>query len=106
MSITLDIQDDDGVAMDISTYTFHMEVRDSDTNDSTYAISTDNNTIVAEISATTTGRVTFTSSSTTMRGLTSGLYAYDVQMNVTSDAVQTLIYGVFKVNEDVTITDE
>lgn len=52
-------------------------------------------------------KLTIRVSSTTMAGLTSGLYVYDLQNDddtagVSGGTVKTYLYGTFKVNEDVT----
>ena len=52
-------------------------------------------------------KLTIKVSSTTMAGLTSGLYVYDLQNDsdtagVSGGTVKTYLYGTFKVNEDVT----
>jgi hypothetical protein len=51
--------------------------------------------------------LTINISSTTMAGLTSGLYVYDIQSDSNNDdttggTVKTHLYGTFKVNEDIT----
>jgi hypothetical protein len=39
-----------------------------------------------------------------MRAVSSGLYVYDIEQKTSAGVVTTLIYGTFKVNEDVSIT--
>ena len=55
----------------------------------------------------TDAKLTIRVSSTTMAGLTSGLYVYDLQRDAntagtTGGTVKTYLYGTFRVNEDVT----
>ena len=107
------IQDDEGNATDISAYTFHMEVRYTDTDDATSAQPTEGGFILSSGSGSSTisvdattdganGNVSFTITNTNMQ-IASGLYVYDIQMTNTESIVETILYGVFKVNEDVTI---
>lgn len=53
----------------------------------------------------TDGIVRFSVSSTIMALTSAGLYVYDIEMTDESDSskVTTLIYGTFKINEDVSI---
>jgi hypothetical protein len=55
--------------------------------------------------ADTDGVVRFTVTSSNMGLRPSGLYVYDIEMtdNSNSDKVTTLIYGTFKINEDVSV---
>jgi len=76
---------------------YKMEVRPSDDNTGTATLSIDG--VVDEL----TGVVSFTKDATAMGGLISGLYVYDIENTDSSSNVSTLIYGTFKVNEDVTI---
>ena len=87
-----------------NVYSFVMEVRLSDT--SATALLTPTVTISQE----STGLVTFTVPAATMI-VNSGLYVYDIQQTRTNSsisdsevlAVETLVYGTFKINEDVTV---
>jgi hypothetical protein len=77
-----------------------MQVRDADTNDSS---------TILEIQPTTpdpstSTAIDFTESATNMRAVSSGLYVYDIEQKTSAGVVTTLIYGTFKVNEDVSIT--
>lgn len=87
-----------------NVYTFVMEVRLSDTSATALL------TPVVTVSQTTAGLVTFSVPAETMI-VNSGLYVYDIQQTRTDTssseaavlAVETLIYGTFKINEDVTV---
>ena len=106
------IQDDEGDATDVSSYTFHMAVRYTDTDDAIVAQPTEGGFVLSSGSAGTitidkttdgaNGNVSFTITNTNMQ-IASGLYVYDIQMTNTESIVETILYGVFKVNEDVTI---
>lgn len=85
-------------------YTFTMDVRVSDTSSVNIV------DISSLVSVDSPGLVTFSVSAEDMAELTSGLYVYDVQQTRTDTtpqtpvvlSVETLIYGTFKINEDVT----
>ena len=104
--LNLEIKNDEGVAVNLfettNVYSFVMEVRLSDT--SATALLTPKVTISQE----STGLVTFTVPAETMI-VNSGLYVYDIQQTRTNSstsevlAVETLVYGTFKINEDVTV---
>jgi len=104
--LNLEIKNDEGVAVNLfettNVYSFVMEVRLSDT--SATALLTPKVTI----SQKSTGLVTFTVPAETMI-VNSGLYVYDIQQTRTNSstsevlAVETLVYGTFKINEDVTV---
>ena len=104
--LNLEIKNDEGVAVNLfettNVYSFVMEVRLSDT--SATALLTPTVTISQE----STGLVTFTVPAATMI-VNSGLYVYDIQQTRTNSsisevlAVEALVYGTFKINEDVTV---
>ncbi len=95
-NLELTFTDEDGTALDLSSgYTWKMDVKETDTSSSD---------IISDNSFTYTGNssgvLTITATSTTMAGVDGGLYVYDLQ-SVNNSVVTTWIYGVFKVNEDV-----
>jgi len=55
--------------------------------------------------AATNGIVRFTATAAIMASTKAGLYVYDIEMTDNSDSskVTTLIYGTFKINEDVSV---
>ncbi len=94
--LELTFTDEDGDALDLSSgYTWKMDVKETDTS---------SGDIIADDSFTYTGNssgvLTITATSTIMEGVSGGLYVYDLQ-SVNGGTVTTWIYGVFKVNEDV-----
>lgn len=107
-TLNLELKDESGVALDLNDprnkYSFKMDVRPSDTSELNIV------DVTPKISADTPGLVTFSVDAVNMI-MDSGLYVYDVQQTRTDPApdpdvvlsVDTLIYGTFKVNEDVTI---
>lgn len=115
-SLKLKIEDSSGVAVDLSSgWEFNMDVRHADT-DNTLAtnrimstqITIGNPGYIEADTATSgaSGEVIFTCSASDM-GVESGLYVYDIQQVDTSaspNTVETILYGTFQINEDVTIT--
>jgi hypothetical protein len=110
-TLNLELKDDSGVALDLNDqrnkYSFKMDVRPSDTSELNIV------DVTPKISADTPGLVTFSVDAVNMI-MDSGLYVYDIQQTRTDPApdpdvvlsVDTLIYGTFKVNEDVTIAQK
>ena len=87
--------DDDGDAIDLTTYTWKMDVKETDTSSSD-AIGDSSFTY----SGNDEGKLTITATASTMAGVSGGLYVYDLQ-STNSGTVKTWVYGIFKVNEDV-----
>jgi hypothetical protein len=119
--MSLTIQDAGGVTALADNDSFKMEVRVADTDDTAYGTtagdSNDNiilstldpssgatKRITFDLTGHATGVVTFTATAATMLTRPSGLYVYDIEMTDTSETkVTTLIYGTFKINEDVSV---
>lgn len=112
-TLNLELKDDNGKEIDLTgdptnVYSFMMEVRLSDR--STTAVLTPNVTIATNVD----GLVTLSVPAEDMV-ISSGLYVYDIQQTRTDTSrpsspgqslvlsVDTLLYGTFKVNEDVTV---
>ena len=87
--------DDDGDAIDLTSYTWKMDVKETDTS---------SGDIIGDTSFTYTGnnegKLTVTATASTMSGVSGGLYVYDLQ-STNGGTVKTWVYGIFKVNEDV-----
>lgn len=103
--MNLELKDDDAVPIDLNgdtsnLYSFIMEVRLSDRSETIVLSPT------PTLSLNTTGLVTFSVPATDM-DVESGLYVYDIQQTrkdgATTLSVETLVYGTFKINEDVTV---
>lgn len=111
--LNLELKDEDGVAIDLTgdptnVYSFIMQVRLSDTSE-TVLLSPN-----VDIDNRVDGLVTFSVPASDM-SVNAGLYVYDIQQTrqdtsrpgPNSDyqelSVETLVYGTFKVNEDVTV---
>lgn len=96
-SLEFTFTDDDGDAIDLTSYTWKMDVKETDTSsadvigDSSF-----------DYTGTSEGKLTVKATATTMAGVSGGLYVYDLQSSNGSPAVvKTWVYGIFKVNEDV-----
>jgi len=111
--LNLELKDEEGVAIDLTgdptnVYSFVMQVRLSDTSE-TVLLSPN-----VDIDNRVDGLVTFSVPASDM-SVNAGLYVYDIQQTrqdtsrtgPNSDyrelSVETLVYGTFKVNEDVTV---
>ena len=104
-TLNLELKNDAGVAIDVSEHTFLMQVRTSDEDTTPTTDSTDVPLVIAADASTngSDGLVVFTKTSVLMRNVSSGLYVYDIsQTNGATE--ETILYGTFKVNEDISIT--
>lgn len=94
--LTLNITDAEGVAIDLSSYEFEMEVRDSATD----AIVIQNSDVVfTKNSQSTYGRLDILIPATSVN--VSGVYIYDLETSL-SNNIKTWLYGIFQINDDVT----
>lgn len=96
-NLVINVTDSAGTAVDLSTYSFKMQVKETDTS-STNVISNDDITITG----TAAGVLTVNIPSTVMTSVSGGLYVYDLQ-TINAGVTQTWLTGVLKVNEDVTV---
>lgn len=96
--LTVECTDSNGDAIDLSAYTFKMEVREDDTAAST---------VIADADTTITGSdqgvISINIANTVMAGVDGGLYVYDLQTVSGSAVHQTWLHGLFIVNEDITV---
>ena len=89
--------DDDGDAIDLSSYTWKMDVKETDTSSGDVIGDAD-----FDYTGNSDGELTVTATASTMAGVSGGLYVYDLQSSNGSPAVvKTWVYGIFKINEDV-----
>jgi hypothetical protein len=93
--LELTFTDDDGDAIDLTSYSWKMDVKETDTSSSD-VIADDSFTY----SGNSDGKLTITATAATMGGVSGGIYVYDLQ-STNSGTVKTWVYGIFKVNEDV-----
>jgi len=96
-SLDMDINDSSGVALDLTSYVFKMEVRETDDADTTILASTD-----FSFTADANGNLVATVPAATMASIDSGVYVYDLQATV-AGVVRTWLHGIFTVKEDVTV---
>jgi hypothetical protein len=94
-SIEIDFYDANDDPIDLTGYTWKMEVSESDTSPSPILDSTD-----FTYTGNSSGKLYVTATATTMLTIDGGLYIYGLQSN-DSGNVKTWLYGLFTVNEDV-----
>jgi hypothetical protein len=121
--LQLNLKDENDAVIDLQDVSTNgnlkMEVRTTDTYDIVAGTSEDTNIILSTVSEATTsdelprgidptsvdastGDYKLSVPAADMKVVPSGLYVYDIQMTNNS-TVQTILYGIFKVNEDVTV---
>lgn len=98
-SIQLTFSDENGEDMNIEGHEFKMSVSLKTAVSSQEVISYDS--FVYTVSPSNV--VTIVAQHTTMSGVDAGNYVYDLQ-SLYQETVRTWIYGVFKVNDDISIT--
>lgn len=98
--LTVEAKDSDGNNIDFSTYTMGLaQVRPTDESTTLTLEFTDTaGTIVFA-----NGNFKLTQSAATMSAVDAGIYVYDVQLADASGKIVTWFYGLFKINEDVSI---
>lgn len=99
--MTIDATDAEGDAVAFGSYSdIALEVRPTDEDSGTPVLSfdhpTDFNTAVA-------GKLVISKSATVMAAVTAGVYVYDMQLTDSAGKTVTWFYGLFKINDDVTI---
>jgi len=95
-------------AIDISSgFTFQMQVRSSDLDDSTPLLGDDTSGVGTHgkilLTPGASGKLTVLIEDGPMKSIPSGNYVYDIQASKNDRSVQTWVKGDFIVNEDVTI---
>ena len=102
-SLELTFKDENGNPIDLSSgYNWLMQVRDSDTAETTL-ISGDSTNVSDDgfaFAGDSDGVLVVTSPASVTSLVDGGLYVYDLQ-SVQGAKVVTWIYGIFKVNEDI-----
>lgn len=93
--LDLAFTDASGTAFDLTGYNWKLDVKETDTSAGDIIPETDF-TYAGDVD----GNLKVTASATAMSNVDGGLYVYDLQSNF-GGVVTTWIYGVFKVNEDV-----
>ena len=94
-SIEVDFYDANNQPINLTGYTWKMEVSESDTSASPVLDSND-----FSYSGNSTGTLFVTATANTMLTINGGMYIYGLQSN-DAGTVKTWLYGLFTVNEDV-----
>lgn len=99
--LTITATDAEGDDVDFGAYTsIDLEVRPTDEDTGTPVISFDH---PADFNTATSGQLVVSKSAATMAGVAAGIYVYDMQLTDSTGKTITWFYGIFKVNDDVTI---
>lgn len=93
--IELTFTDDDGDALDLSSYSWKMDVKETATSSGDIIGDSD-----FDYTGDVNGKLTITATAAVMAAATSGLFVYDLQSD-NGGTIKTWIYGVFKINEDI-----
>jgi len=94
-SIEIDFYDPNNQPIDLTAYTWKMDVSESDTSPTPILDDTDFN-----YNGNSTGTLFVTATANTMSTINGGMYVYGLQSN-DAGTVKTWLYGLFTVNEDV-----
>lgn len=94
--LNLSFTDAAGDAIDLTLYSWRMDVKDSDTQTGDIIPETDF-TYTGDIN----GNLEITATASAMSNVDGGLYVYDLESTDGAGKVITWIYGVFQVNEDI-----
>jgi hypothetical protein len=94
-SIEVDFFDANNQPINLTSYTFKMEVSESDTSASPVLDSTD-----FVYAANSTGTLFVTATAATMLTISAGVYIYGLQ-STDAGVVKTWLFGTFEVKEDV-----
>ena len=98
--LILNVKDSAGSDIDFSLYTdIHLQVRPHDEDTATPIIDMG----LSAWDTATVGQVTGTHSATDMSAVDAGTYVYDLEFTDANGIVATWFYGIFKINDDVTI---
>lgn len=94
-TIDFTFSDDNGEAIDLRSFGWKMDVKETDTSTGDIIGDSDFTYVGTEA-----GKLTISATAEIMSGLSGGIYVYDLQSN-NGGTIKTWIYGLFKVNEDV-----
>lgn len=101
--LELTFKDENGDVIDISSgYEWMMQVRETDTSSGALLDGDTTDDLASDFGFTGTnaGVLTITAPASVMAGIAGGIYVYDLQSSQGA-VVTTWMYGIFKVNEDV-----
>lgn len=98
--LILNVKDSAGSNIDFSLYTdIKLQVRPHDEDTATPIIDMG----LSAWDTATVGQVTGTHSAADMSAVEAGVYVYDLEFTDANGIVATWFYGIFKINDDVTI---
>lgn len=99
--LTITATDAEGENVEFGSYTsIDLQVRPTDEDTGTPVISFDH---PADFDTGTAGQLVITKAAQEMSGVAAGVYVYDMQLTDSTGKTITWFYGIFKVNDDVTI---
>ena len=111
-NMTITMTDSAGSPIDLTDYTFSMEVKSKRieggrvagiNNQHVYEDTILNHEQITAVPDASSGQVSFSVGAATMKTLSPGVYVYDIQYDNTSE-VRTILEGLFKINPDVSLT--
>jgi len=109
LSFDITVKDADGDAVDLTDYTFDMDVVSGSPNKSRSNVVLSNttggkNNLLASVVGAADGTLTVSASREAMANVSPGTYLYDISANhIVNSTSQTWFYGNFTVREDVTV---
>ena len=109
LSFDITAKDADGDAVDLTDYTFDMDVVSGSSNKSRSNVVLSNttggkNNLLASVVGAADGTLTVSASREAMANVSPGTYLYDISANhIVNSTSQTWFYGNFTVREDVTV---
>ena len=95
-SITLDLTNDDGTAINVAGYTFSSSVRKS------YYSSAATANMTVTVLSSSNGNVQISMNSATTNNIAAGRYLYDVKMRTSTNTVFRVIEGILTIYPQVT----
>ena len=102
-SLTINFKQSDGTSpVDVSGYSFEMEVRSSADDDGNSPVINKSDAPITITNA-TNGTVSIGITDAVMETVEGDTYVYDIQAITTAGATTTWVTGSFTVNEDITI---
>jgi len=101
-NLNITVNDSSGVALDLTLYSFKMEVRETDTTEASTVIPNGGSGFV--LAGTSLGALSSQVLAANMAAIAAGMYVYDLEATKTSTGVVTTwFYGLFTVNEDIAV---
>ncbi len=87
--------DDNGDPLNLSSYSWKMDVKETDTTSGDIIADS-----AFDYTGTVAGKLTIEATAAVMAAAPGGTYVYDLQ-STSGSVVKTWVYGLFKINEDV-----